>query len=71
LTVNVYAVPLVKPVTVNGELDPVEVNPPGLDVAVYPVIAALPIFDGAVKATLTVPPETASVAVPIVGAFGT
>ncbi len=33
-TVNVYAVPLVKPVTTRGELVPVEVKPPGEDVTV-------------------------------------
>jgi hypothetical protein len=70
VTVNVYAVLFVSPVTAIGEEAPVPVTPPGFDVAVYPVMAALPTFDGAVKATLTVPPETASVAVPIVGASG-
>jgi hypothetical protein len=34
VTVNVYAVPLVKPVTVIGEELPVPVKPPGLDVTV-------------------------------------
>jgi hypothetical protein len=34
LTVNVYAVPLVKPVTVIGLLDPLPVILPGVDVAV-------------------------------------
>jgi hypothetical protein len=34
LTVNVYAVPFVSPVTVMGDDDPVPVKPPGLDVAV-------------------------------------
>jgi hypothetical protein len=33
-TVNVYAVPLVRPVTVIGEDDPVAVKPPGDEVAV-------------------------------------
>ena len=32
--VKVYAVPFVNPVTTNGELAPVEVNPPGDDVTV-------------------------------------
>jgi hypothetical protein len=68
VTVNVYAVPLVNPVTVIGEDDPVPVIPPGLDVAVYPVIAALPIFEGAVK--VTVASVLPAVAVPIVGASG-
>ena len=34
VTVNVYAVPAVRPVTVNGDEDPVAVNPPGLEVTV-------------------------------------
>ena len=34
VTVNVYAVPLVSPVTVMGLLGPVPVSPPGLDVTV-------------------------------------
>ena len=34
VTVNVYAVPLVRPVTVIGELAALPVKPPGLDVAV-------------------------------------
>jgi len=34
VTVNVYAVPFVKPETVIGEDDPVPVKPPGLEVTV-------------------------------------
>jgi hypothetical protein len=34
VTVNVYAVPLVKPVMVIGDADPDAVMPPGLDVTV-------------------------------------
>jgi hypothetical protein len=34
VTVNVYAVPFVKPVTTTGELEPVPVKLPGLEVAV-------------------------------------
>lgn len=34
VTVNVYAVPFVRPETVIGEADPVPVKPPGLDVTV-------------------------------------
>jgi hypothetical protein len=34
VTLKVYAVPLVRPVTVMGEEVPVEVTPPGDDVAV-------------------------------------
>jgi hypothetical protein len=38
VTVNVYAVPVVKPETVIGEDVPVPVRPPGLEVTVNPVI---------------------------------
>jgi hypothetical protein len=38
VTVNVYAVPFVKPVTVIGEDEPVAVIPPGLDVTVYVIV---------------------------------
>jgi hypothetical protein len=34
VTVNVYAVPVVKPLTVIGDDPPVPVTPPGLDVTV-------------------------------------
>jgi hypothetical protein len=34
VTVNVYAVPLVRPVTTMGLDEPEAVNPPGLDVTV-------------------------------------
>ena len=34
LTLNVYDVPFVRPVTVTGDDAPVPVNPPGVDVAV-------------------------------------
>jgi len=70
-TVNVYAVPIVNPETVIGEDAPVPVILPGLDVAVYVVIAALPVSEGAVYATVAVPePAAPAVAVPIVGAPG-
>jgi hypothetical protein len=52
-----------------GEDALVPVNPPGLEVAVYAVIAVPPSLAGAVKATET--EETLAVAVPIVGAPGT
>jgi hypothetical protein len=39
VTVNVYAVPLVKPVTVIGDELPVAVIFPGLEVTVYSVTA--------------------------------
>ena len=42
-TVNVYAVPLVNPVTVIGLDEPVAVSPPGLDVTVYPVMLEPPV----------------------------
>tara|TARA_R110000803_G_scaffold40919_1_gene88166 strand:+ start:240 stop:383 length:144 start_codon:yes stop_codon:yes gene_type:complete len=41
-------VPLVRPVTVNGEEDPVAVIPLGVEVAKYPVIGAgIPAKEGA------------------------
>ncbi len=69
VTVNVYAVPLLSPVTVIGEDDAEPVIPPGFDVAVYvrdPV--PLPVNDGAVNVTsaCAFPP----VADPIIGASG-
>jgi hypothetical protein len=70
VTVNVYEVPAVNPVTVIGELEPLPVMLPGVEVAVYPVIVDPPSLAGAVNATvafLFVP----AVAVPIVGAPGT
>ena len=68
VTVKVYAVPLVSPVTVIGDDAPVAVRPPGEDVTVYPVIAAPPVFAGAVK--LTVAPPLLPVAETPVGAPG-
>ena len=38
VTVNVYAVLFVKPVTVKGEDAPDAVKPPGLDVTVYETV---------------------------------
>ena len=55
MTVKVYAVPLVRPVTVIGEEEPVAVRPPGEEVTVYPVIADPPVFVGAVKLTVALP----------------
>ena len=40
---------MVRPVTVNGLALPVAVRPPGLEVTVYPVMAAPPLETGAVK----------------------
>jgi hypothetical protein len=47
VTVNVYAVPLLKPETVIGDEAPVPVIPLGLDVTVKPVIAEPPLSAGA------------------------
>jgi hypothetical protein len=50
-TVNVYDVPDVKPLTVivpEPEVDNVPVIPPGDDVAVYELIVAPPLSEGAV-----------------------
>ena len=51
VTVKVYETPLVKPVTVIGLPAAMAVLPPGLEVAVYSVIA-LPFEEGAVKLTV-------------------
>jgi hypothetical protein len=70
VTVNVYAVALVKLLTVIGDKAPVPVTPPGLEVTVYPVIAEPPLSAGALNVTDTArTPEFE--AVPIVGAPGT
>ena len=69
VTVKVYAVPLVRPVTTQGELAQVPVKPPGLLVAVYAVIVAPPVNAGGVK--LTDACASPAVAVPMVGAPGT
>jgi hypothetical protein len=68
-TVKVYDVPTVKPDTERGELAPVEVSPPGLDVTVYEVIGKPPSLTGGVNVTDAVVPLV-RVAVPIVGAPG-
>jgi hypothetical protein len=68
-TASVYAVPLDKPLTVIGEDVPVPVEPPGVAVAVYPVIAPPPTLAGAVKVTDA--RASPAVAVPILGASGT
>jgi hypothetical protein len=64
--VKVYAVPFVKPETVIG-LDPVPVNPPGDDVAVY-VADAPPVAPAVYDTTALVSPGTTDT---IVGACGT
>jgi len=71
LTVNVYVVPAVSPVTVmvpEPACDRVPLPPAGLDVAVYLVIGEPP-SDGAVNATFAVV-DPVAVAAPITGAFG-
>jgi hypothetical protein len=60
VTVKVYAVPLTRPVIVIGDDPPVAVNPPVLEVTVYPVIAEPPVLDGGVNETVAEPfPATA------------
>jgi hypothetical protein len=69
VTVNVYAVPFDKPVTVNGLEAPVAVKPPGLDVTVKPVIADPPLFVGALNVTVACAlPAVAPIAVGASGA---
>jgi hypothetical protein len=69
VTVNVYAVPPVRPETVIGLVDEVPVNPPGLEVAVKLVIVEPPVAF-AVNGTDAVV-DVGDDAVPIVGACGT
>lgn len=71
VTVNVYAMPLVSPLTthpVAGTV-PVHVKKPGEDVTVYPVIAVPPLNAGAVHVTVAC--AFPAVGVGAVGAFGT
>jgi hypothetical protein len=68
VTVKVYICDNVSPATVTGDVAPVPVKLPGVDVTVYLVIAALPSDAGAVNATDAAP--ASRVAVPIVGAPG-
>jgi hypothetical protein len=68
-TVKVYAVPLVRPVTVIGDAEPVPVSDPGLEVTVYPVMVEPPLDIGGVK--LTVACAFPAVADTPVGAPGT
>ena len=70
VTVKVYAVPFVNPVTVSGEEAPDAVNPPGEEVTVKEVIEPPPVT-AAVTGTDAVTPSPASVGVPTVGASGT
>ena len=68
VTEQVYAVPFVSPETVIGLADPTPVTAPGLQVAVYVVIADPPVASGGVKLTAADPPP--AVAVPTAGAAG-
>ena len=52
-----------------GDVVPIAVMPPGLDVTVYPVIKLPPVLAGATKATLAV--AFPAVATTLVGAPGT
>jgi hypothetical protein len=70
VTVNVYGVPLVNPVTVHELVSVVQVKPPGLEVAVYPVMAAPPLEVDAVHDT-TDWALAYEVADTLVGALGT
>ena len=70
VTVNIYAVPLVRPVTVQERAPVVvHVRPPGLAVTVYPVIGQPPSDTGAVHDT-TLCPFAPVVAVTLVGRPG-
>ena len=69
VTVNVYAVPLVRPVTVMGEAVPLALMPPGEEVAVYDVIVAPPFEAGGANVTFAC--ALPGSATPIVGAPGT
>ena len=68
LTVNVYAVPFVRPVMVNGDVVP-EIVEPSLAVTVYPVTDDPPLLVGAVNETVTCASPLATVTP--VGALGT
>jgi hypothetical protein len=69
VTVNVYAVPFESPVIVIGEDPPVAVNPPTLEVTVYPVIIEPPFDTGAVNEIVACPLPL--IATTPVGASGT
>jgi hypothetical protein len=68
-TVNVYALPLVRPVTVQLMVDVVQVNEPGDEVTVYEMIAAPPVVNGADQETVT--EESSLVPMSPVGTPGT
>lgn len=62
-----YAVPFVRPVTTIGDVDPVALMPPGLEVARY-VTVPFPTYKDGVKTTVIWALPT--VGVPIIGALG-
>jgi hypothetical protein len=69
VTVNVYVVPFVRPVTTSGDAPPVAVKPPVFELTVYDVIAEPPLLAGGVNDTVAWPlPATALM---LVGASGT
>jgi hypothetical protein len=70
ITWKVYAVPVVKPATTNGDEAPVVRNTPQFAYAVYVEMTLPPVQDGAVKGTETEVAD-ACVAVPMVGALAT
>jgi len=51
VTVNEYEVPFERPVTVQLVVDVVQVNEPGVDVTVYPVVGLPPVEEGAIHDT--------------------
>lgn len=69
ITVNVYAVPEVSPLTDIGLDAPLPVCPPE-EVTVYEEMVPLPVYAGAVKGTLIVNTLPECEAVPIVGVPG-
>ena len=69
VTVNVYAVPAVKPETRTG-LDPVAVIPPGEDVTVYVTEPEVPVAPAVYGTSIFLSTFCTITAVPIVGADG-
>jgi len=68
VTVNVYEVPFVRPGTVQLVVDVVQVNEPGMDVAVYPVVGLPPVEAGATHDTAACAfPDTADTALGMPG----
>jgi len=53
VTVNVYDSPFVSSVTTHALVDVVQVNPPGVEVTVYEVIAEPPVLAGVTQRTAT------------------